>query len=81
MTAEDVSEAAKKEKKDLKEILRTDVPKVQTQTPMQEIFELIHDAPVPVAVVEDGKLKGIIVRGAVIAALAGSEVNLNGIDS
>lgn len=81
VTAEDVSEAAKKEKKDLKEILRTDVPKVQTQTPMQEIFELIHDAPVPVAVVEDGKLKGIIVRGAVIAALAGSEVNLNGIDS
>lgn len=81
VVAEDVSDAAKQEKKDLKEILKTDVPKVNTQTPMQEIFDLIHDAPVPVAVVEDGKLKGIIVRGAVIAALAGSEVNLNGIDS
>ncbi|MGP4061959.1 glycine betaine/L-proline ABC transporter ATP-binding protein ProV [Halobacillus sp. H74] len=81
VTADDVSTAAKQEVKDLKGILRTDVPKVQKDTPMQEIFDIIHDAPVPVAVVEDGKLKGIIVRGAVIAALAGNEVNLNGLDS
>ncbi|TGB05295.1 quaternary amine ABC transporter ATP-binding protein [Halobacillus salinus] len=78
VTADDVSEAAKKEVKDLKGILRTDIPKVEKDTSMQEIFDIIHDSPVPVAVVEDGKLQGIIVRGAVIAALAGSEVNLNG---
>ncbi|MCA0969670.1 glycine betaine/L-proline ABC transporter ATP-binding protein [Halobacillus litoralis] len=81
VTAEDVSEAAKQEVKDLKGILRTDVPQVQKDTPMKEIFDVIHDAPVPVAVVEDGKIQGIIVRGAVIAALAGSEVNLNGTDA
>ncbi|WP_226576732.1 quaternary amine ABC transporter ATP-binding protein [Halobacillus litoralis] len=81
VTADDVSEAAKQDKKDLHGILRTDVPKVNPETPMQEIFEIIHDAPVPVAVINDGKLAGIIVRGAVIAALAGSEVNLNGFDS
>lgn len=81
VTADDVSEAAKNEVKDLKGILRTDIPKVGKDTSMQEIFDIIHDAPVPVAVVEDGKLQGIIVRGAVIAALAGSEVNLNGTDA
>ncbi|MBH0228711.1 glycine betaine/L-proline ABC transporter ATP-binding protein [Halobacillus yeomjeoni] len=81
VTAEDVSEAAKKDVKELKGILRTDIPKASKDTSMNEIFELIHDAPVPVAVIEDGKLKGIIVKGAVIAALAGSEVNLNGSDS
>ncbi|WP_079480704.1 quaternary amine ABC transporter ATP-binding protein [Halobacillus salinus] len=81
VTADDVSEAAKKEVKDLKGILRTDIPKVEKDTSMQEIFDIIHDSPVPVAVVEDGKLQGIIVRGAVIAALAGSEVNLNGTDA
>ena len=42
---------------------------------MNDIFSVIHDATTPVAVVDDGKLVGIIVRGAVIAALAGeSEV-------
>ncbi|GGF16041.1 glycine/betaine ABC transporter ATP-binding protein [Halobacillus andaensis] len=78
VTADDVSEAAKQEIKELKSILRTDVPKVQKDTAMNEIFTIIHDSPVPVAVVEDEKLVGIIVRGAVIAALAGNEVNLNG---
>lgn len=81
VTADDVSEAARQDVKDLKDILRTDVPQIQSSTSMQEIFDIIHDAPVPVAVVDDGKLKGIIVRGAVIAALAGNEVNVNGIDS
>ena len=81
VTADDVSEAAKQEVKDLKGILRTDIPKVDKDTSMHEIFDVIHDSTVPVAVVEDGKLQGIIVRGAVIAALAGSEVNLNGTDA
>ncbi|WP_394219907.1 glycine betaine/L-proline ABC transporter ATP-binding protein ProV [Halobacillus trueperi] len=81
VTADDVSNAVKQDSDNLKGILRTDVPKVEPQTPMQEIFDIIHDAPVPVAVIEEGKLRGIIVRGAVLAALAGSEVNLNGFDS
>ncbi|RDY66678.1 glycine betaine/L-proline ABC transporter ATP-binding protein ProV [Halobacillus sp. SY10] len=81
VTADDVSHAVKQDADNLKGILRTDVPRVEPQTPMQEIFDIIHDSPVPVAVIEEGKLKGVIVRGAVLAALAGSEVNLNGFDS
>ncbi|WP_018932899.1 quaternary amine ABC transporter ATP-binding protein [Gracilibacillus lacisalsi] len=70
VTADDVKQARDNEQKDLHSILRTDMPTVGLEAPIHEIFEIIHDAPVPVAVVEDGKMKGIIVRGAVIAALA-----------
>ncbi|MFD2656763.1 quaternary amine ABC transporter ATP-binding protein [Gracilibacillus thailandensis] len=70
VTADDVKQARDNEEKDLHSILRTDMPTVGLEAPIHEIFEIIHDAPVPVAVVEDGKMKGIIVRGAVIAALA-----------
>ncbi|SDJ43170.1 quaternary amine ABC transporter ATP-binding protein [Salimicrobium halophilum] len=78
VTADDVSEAVKNEEDNLKNILRTDIVEVSEDTSMHEIFNVIHDATVPVAVTEDGRLKGIIVRGAVIAALSGSEVSLNG---
>lgn len=77
VTADDASGARKNEMRDLNQILKTDVPTVAKDTPMHDIFEIIHNSPVPIAVVEEGKLYGIIVRGAVIAALAGeSEVNL-----
>ncbi|MFC4024205.1 glycine betaine/L-proline ABC transporter ATP-binding protein [Oceanobacillus longus] len=77
VTAEDALAARKKESSNLQEILRTDIPKVNPDTTMHDIFTIIHDSQTPVAVVEDNKLKGIIVRGAVIAALAGDgEVNL-----
>ncbi|MFC3040684.1 glycine betaine/L-proline ABC transporter ATP-binding protein [Virgibacillus xinjiangensis] len=77
ITADDASEARKKEIGDLRQILKNDIPKVDRDTPMNEIFDMIHDSPIPIAVVDDGKLAGIIVRGAVIAALAGEgEVNI-----
>ncbi|UFU00486.1 glycine betaine/L-proline ABC transporter ATP-binding protein [Radiobacillus kanasensis] len=77
VTADDASEARKNDVRDLNQILKTDVPTVTRETTMHEIFDVIHNSPVPIAVVEDHKLKGIIVRGAVIAALAGEgEVNV-----
>jgi len=77
VTADEASDARKKDVNDLKEIVTNNIPKVQRDTSLHEIFDLIHDAPMPVAVVEDGKLVGIIVRGAVLAALSSdSEVNM-----
>jgi glycine betaine/proline transport system ATP-binding protein len=77
VTADDASEARKKEISNLEEIITNDIPKVDKDTPMNDIFNIIYDSPVPVAVIDDGKLIGIIVRGAVIAALSGDgEVNL-----
>ncbi|MFA1819074.1 glycine betaine/L-proline ABC transporter ATP-binding protein [Virgibacillus oceani] len=77
VTADDASDARKNDVKDLKEIVTNNIPKVDRDTSLNEIFDLIHDAPMPVAVVEDGKLIGIIVRGAVLAALSSDgEVNM-----
>ncbi|RDW19892.1 quaternary amine ABC transporter ATP-binding protein [Oceanobacillus chungangensis] len=77
ITADDASDAIKNEISDLKKIIKTDIPKVEKDTALHEIFAIIHDSQVPVAVVEKDKLQGIIVRGAVIAALSGDgEVNL-----
>ncbi|TXL63988.1 glycine betaine/L-proline ABC transporter ATP-binding protein [Cerasibacillus terrae] len=72
VTADDASQAIKDDIKDLQEILRTDIPKAMKDTPMNEIFDIINGSPIPVAVVENDRLVGIIVRGAVIAALAGN---------
>ncbi|HLT56084.1 MAG TPA: glycine betaine/L-proline ABC transporter ATP-binding protein [Bacillota bacterium] len=78
ITADDASEARKKNITSLSEILRTDIPTVSKDTSLQEIFSIIYDSPIPVAVVDNDRLAGIIVRGSVIAALAGNgEVNLD----
>lgn len=80
ITADDASKARKNKVRDLQSILRTDVLTVTEDTPMNEIFDIIHDSPIPVAVVKNGKLMGIIIRGAVIAALSNdSEVSLNNV--
>jgi glycine betaine/proline transport system ATP-binding protein len=77
VTADDALKAVKNNINDLKEIIRTDGPTVGKETALNDIFSIIYDSPIPVTVVEDGKLSGIIVRGTVIGALAGeSEVNL-----
>lgn len=77
VTADDASAARKQESNTIEDILKTDILKVSPDTAMQEIFSMIYDSPVPLAVVsEDDRLEGIIVRGAVLAALAGDgEVN------
>ena len=78
ITAEDASAARKKNIQTIESILKIDIPTVTRTTSMNDIFSVIHDSTTPVAVVDEGKLVGIIVRGAVIAALAGeSEVLQN----
>ena len=77
VTDSDAARAVKNHEKNFDNILRTDIPTVQKDTLINDIFEVIHDASTPVAVVEDGKLVGIIVRSLVLGALAkDSEVSL-----
>ncbi|GEN45754.1 quaternary amine ABC transporter ATP-binding protein [Alkalibacillus haloalkaliphilus] len=79
VTAEDARKAREEGVSQLSTIMKDDIPTADLETSIQDIFNIIHDAPVPVAVTEDGKLRGVIVRGAVIAALAdGNEVNGDG---
>lgn len=77
VTDEGAAVAVKRHEKTFDKVLRTDIPTVKRDTLISDIFEVIQDASTPVAVVEDGKLLGIIVRSHVIAALAkDSEVSL-----
>lgn len=78
VTADDASRAAR-EKLELKDVLTKDVATVSPETLVAEIFEPMADASAPVSVVDaSGKLVGIVVRGSVIAALAGDDTVLNG---
>ncbi|SDF73866.1 glycine betaine/proline transport system ATP-binding protein [Fontibacillus panacisegetis] len=71
ITAEDASAAAKAGKS-LSDILMTDVPRVEPDILLGDMFELTSSAKVPVSVVDgQGKLLGIIIRGALLGALAG----------
>lgn len=68
--------AAKAENKTVQDILLTDVTTIPPDTPVSEIIPMMAEARYPVAVVDDtGRMKGIIVRGSVLAALARMEVD------
>ena len=79
ITANDALELAQSGEKSLKSILRNDMPIVEPSTVIQEILSVISDSPTPVAVVEEGKLRGVLIRGVVLESLA-SEKN-GGVDN
>lgn len=71
ITAEDASLAVK-EGKGLADILIREVPTVPKEALLNELFDLVGTARIPVAVTEpDGRLAGILIRGALLGALAG----------
>lgn len=79
LTADAASAAIKQDIRDLSEVLNPNVPTVGLNKPMQQIFDLIHDSQIPIAVVDNNKLTGIIIRGSVLAALAresGVQINV-----
>ncbi|MCS7464768.1 glycine betaine/L-proline ABC transporter ATP-binding protein [Paenibacillus doosanensis] len=71
ITAYDASEAMKEGRK-LDDILIREVPTVSPDVLLNELFEICGTSKYPVAVVNDsGRIVGVIVRGAVLGALAG----------
>ncbi|WP_223068166.1 quaternary amine ABC transporter ATP-binding protein [Paenibacillus caui] len=71
ITAEDASAAAKNQQT-LNDILITDVPYVAPDRMIHELFEMSSSSKLPLAVVDDQhRLLGVIVRGALLGALAG----------
>ncbi|WLD93431.1 glycine betaine/L-proline ABC transporter ATP-binding protein [Alkalihalobacillus sp. AL-G] len=62
----------------LEDILKRDLPTVSPETLLNEMYDKMAATNLPIPVVDDtNRLKGIVVRGAVIGALAGNEQNLN----
>lgn len=78
VTADQAANAAK-EKLALEEVITRDIPTVQPDTLFVDLFEPMAEASAPLSVVDEaGKLVGIVVRGAVIAALGGNDEVING---
>lgn len=78
VTADQASEALN-EKKQLKDVLTTDIPTVKPDVLLADLFDKMAEAKAPLSVIDDnGKLVGIIVRGAVIGALSGKDDIING---
>ncbi|MED1468545.1 glycine betaine/L-proline ABC transporter ATP-binding protein [Bacillus salipaludis] len=66
----------------IREILQTDISTVAPDTLLTDLFEKVSTASIPVAVVDENKrLSGILVRGAVIAALAGNNDTINQLET
>jgi glycine betaine/proline transport system ATP-binding protein len=71
--AEEASRLVKAGETSLEAIIVRDIPRVEPGTALQELFS-IESFPV-VVVNEEQKLKGIIVRGALLAAMAEGRSN------
>lgn len=71
ISAEEAIDAIR-ENKTLLDIVNRDAPSVSPQTLLNDLFEICSSSKFPVAVVnEDKRLLGVVVRGAVLGALAG----------
>lgn len=69
ITADQALEA-RRQKRPLIDFLDENVTVIGKDMLVSDIFNIIYDSPTPLAVVDNGKLKGVIIRGSVIEALA-----------
>lgn len=64
------------------EVVTRDIKTVQTDTLLIDLFDDVSNAKIPLAVIDEAnRLKGIVIRGAVIGALAGNDTYINGFGS
>ncbi|HYK72679.1 MAG TPA: glycine betaine/L-proline ABC transporter ATP-binding protein [Pseudoneobacillus sp.] len=62
----------------LHQIITTEITTVSPDTLLTDLFDKVSEANVPVAVIDNQqRLKGILIKGAVIGALAGNEKHIN----
>ena len=64
---------ARRENIGLRDVM-TEMPTVARDMLVADIMPLIYDAPTPLAVVDNGRLLGVIIRGRVLEALSETEV-------
>lgn len=77
ITAKDALKAAE-ENQLLQSFIDKDINVVGTETVLNDLFEKVSEATIPVAVTDEkNRLKGILIKGAVIGALTGNEQYIN----
>ncbi|HHY68410.1 MAG TPA: CBS domain-containing protein, partial [Alicyclobacillus sp.] len=71
VSADDAFAAAEKGETRLEAIVSRDFERVDPETPVEKLLPILAAGRTPVAVTDlEGRLKGIVVRGAVLEALA-----------
>ncbi len=81
VTAEEASKAVN-QGKTLTAILEKDIKTVTKEMLLVDLFELVSEAVIPVAVVdEENRLRGVVIRGAVLGALSGNERYINDVST
>ncbi|QWU15389.1 glycine betaine/proline transport system ATP-binding protein [Paenibacillus sophorae] len=79
ITADDAARALK-EQQSITDCLRREIPQVRPDTLLNDLFELMAESHLPLAVIdEQGRLNGIVIKGAVLSALAGNAVPEGGL--
>ncbi|HDP1307233.1 TPA: glycine betaine/L-proline ABC transporter ATP-binding protein [Enterococcus faecalis] len=66
---------ARKNRTSLVECVDPEIQTIDKDMLVNDIFPLIYDAQTPLAVTDNGKLLGVVIRGSVLEALAETEVN------
>lgn len=69
LTADKALEASKKNLS-LKDVIDKNVRTIPKDMLVTDIFNLIFDSPTPLAVVENDRLEGVVIRGSVLESLA-----------
>ncbi|MFP3917662.1 glycine betaine/L-proline ABC transporter ATP-binding protein [Lysinibacillus telephonicus] len=77
ITADDALEASKRGEKSVVGFLKTDMPTVPPDMLIQDVLGLISESPTPIAVVNENKLAGVLIRGVVIQSLASNSEGVN----
>ncbi len=71
VTADAASEGVQRHETELHHIMQTDFVSVAPDTPAADLIPIMANLPYPLPVVgSDGKLKGVVIRGSLLAALA-----------
>ncbi|MFW5501064.1 MULTISPECIES: quaternary amine ABC transporter ATP-binding protein [unclassified Maridesulfovibrio] len=71
LNAGDCAKLVEEGGKDIRTIMHTDLQAVDLECPAQELFNIMQDRTLPLPVINsENKLKGVIVRGTLIGALA-----------
>ncbi len=66
----DAALRARNEKLSLRDVLDEQMPTINKDMLVTDIFNVLYDAKTPLAVIENGKVLGVVIRGSVIEALA-----------
>lgn len=81
LTAEEARQAID-QNQSISEVMTTDIPTVTEDELLVDLMDVMATSSLPISVLDEEKrLKGIIIRGAVIGALAGNKDSLNEMES